>query len=577
MRKIVFFLLIFFIVSGVAGGKEDSLKISLREYTIGVLLSSRGDCEKAIPHFEKALSYHKSIYIYFELADCYNSLSDMEKTIEYLELAGKEYPNDPEAYLKLGDYYSDLVQVLQSPEVVKKSVENYRKAFELSHDYSIVYKIIEGYFLLQDYQNVLKYFNMLPESYKNDYYTLFYVAVAYQNNKDNFNLFITLKKLVRLTIPNPEILSRLASMSSENHYYLFAYRFLLELKAIVKDFKQNNLLCVSALMAGKYRDVIEMYERKFKASPTPVILYCVGTSYGYLNDYRRASEFYERVLKENTDSMNKSVLKDVYLDYIRIIIAEKNFKKAYKETLNYEKLYGLTPSTVVKERFEALILSGNLKEAKKVLYMLKIISDNSKFVNKIERVFQRKPALLGYDYLASLYYSLGDYKNSLHYFKKCLKIADKKETYLGQVALLYQVLKKPEKAEVYYRKLYKLNPTDPTMLNNYAYFLLENGKDLDKALKMAQRAVEEKPDSPSFRDTLGYAYLLNGDFKKAEENIVFAYKKSPMNPDICFHLGELYYRKKDYAKAKEYFMDAIDFGFSDVEVVKKRIDSIPSD
>ena len=556
---------------------NNSFKKSLKEYTIGVLLSGRGECDKAIPHFEKALSYNKDIYIYFELADCYKSLSEMEKTIEYLELATKEFPDNPEGYLKLGDYYSELISVLKSEEIVKKALENYRKAFDLSHNYDIYYKIIENEFILQDYDSVIKDFESLPESYRSDYYTLFYVSVAYNIKQQRFKLFQTLKKLTKLNIPNPKILNELISISGDNNFYLFAYKFTLKFKQVYRDFNDWDKLLLYALLSKKFDKVIDMFNKYLKENPTPVAIYCFATANAYTGNYPVAVQYYKELLKNKKVNLSTELKQDIYLDYIRVLIATKHYKEAYNETLKYEKIYGLSPDTILKQRFESLLLLGDKKKAAKTLYILKMVAKNREEVKKIENTFKSNPDLIKYDYLAALYYTLGNLKESVKYYLKCIKLSRGKKEYLASLALCYHRMGKVKKALKLYKRLYSRYPEDPLVLNNYAYFLLEYKIDIKKALELAKKAVEIKSDVASYRDTLGFAYLLNGDINKAESHLLYAYRQSPMNPDICLHLGDFYYKKGDVDRAKEYWQDAIDFGIEHVKEVEKRLNLIASD
>ena len=576
MRKLGLFLSLLLFFNCFAADRNASLSNSLKEYTLGVLLSQKGDCEKAIPHFEKALEYNKNIHIYFELADCYKSLSELEKTIEYLELATKNFPDNPEGYLRLGDYYSELVQTLKSPEIVKKALENYRKAFELSGDYEILYNVIESEFLLQDYDAVIKDYESLPDAFKTDYYTLFYASVAYNSKKKSFELFQTLRRLIRIRIDNPRILNELIGISFSNHFYLFAFRFSLNLKLIYREYNDWDRLFLSGLLAGKYKEVVDIYNKNLKDSPTPVSVYCVATAYSYLHDYKKSKKFYEMILKGDDLTLSGDLNRDVYLDYIKVLLALGDYKGAYKETLNYEKVYGLSPDNILKLRFESLILAKNYKEAKKVIYIFKITSSNKKVIDGIEKMFKKNPECLGYDYLASLYYSLRDFKKSAPYFKKCLNCTNDWLAYGTNLALVYHNLGDVENAKKLYEKLYEKYPENPVVLNNYAYFLLEFNLDLKKAFELAKKAVDKKPETDSYRDTLGLAYLKMGNLEKAEENLMYAYKHMPANPDVCLHLGDFYFAKGDKDKAKEFWQDAIDFGIQDVEKVKDRLNRLNS-
>ena len=75
-----------------------------------------------------------------------------------------------------------------------------------------------------------------------------------------------------------------------------------------------------------------------------------------------------------------------------------------------------------------------------------------------------------------------------------------------------------DKANAYrsYDKALKINPDEPQVLNNYAYYLALDGRKLGKALKMISRAVELEPDNTSYLDTIGWILHLKGRDKEAK-------------------------------------------------------------
>ncbi len=75
--------------------------------------------------------------------------------------------------------------------------------------------------------------------------------------------------------------------------------------------------------------------------------------------------------------------------------------------------------------------------------------------------------------------------------------------------LYYQAKDMPKRLSGHMRTLFPSCPTMPLVLNNYAYFLAEEGGDIEKAYGMGKRAVEIDPENPTFLDT--YAWIL---FKK---------------------------------------------------------------
>lgn len=56
-------------------------------------------------------------------------------------------------------------------------------------------------------------------------------------------------------------------------------------------------------------------------------------------------------------------------------------------------------------------------------------------------------------------------------------------------------------------------------LNNYAYFLSEEGKELEKARKMSKRSLELDERNPTYLDTYAWILYKSGDYKEALEYI----------------------------------------------------------
>ena len=73
----------------------------------------------------------------------------------------------------------------------------------------------------------------------------------------------------------------------------------------------------------------------------------------------------------------------------------------------------------------------------------------------------------------------------------------------------YQQMKDKKKAYEAYEQALKADPDRTSVLNNYAYYLSEEGRQLRKALKMSRRTVELEPDNATYLDTYGWLlYLL---------------------------------------------------------------------
>jgi len=89
----------------------------------------------------------------------------------------------------------------------------------------------------------------------------------------------------------------------------------------------------------------------------------------------------------------------------------------------------------------------------------------------------------------------------------------------------------------------------PVFLSNLAWLLLENNKDVSRALTLAQTAYEQLPDNIAIGDTLGWAYFHKGIYSQAFWLFSDLVQKAPENPMIHYHLGMTLYRQGHVDKA----------------------------
>jgi Tfp pilus assembly protein PilF len=61
-----------------------------------------------------------------------------------------------------------------------------------------------------------------------------------------------------------------------------------------------------------------------------------------------------------------------------------------------------------------------------------------------------------------------------------------------------------------YEKALKINPNYAPVLNNYAYYLSVEGKQLKKAYNMSKKTIEQEPDNATYLDTFAWILHLMG-------------------------------------------------------------------
>jgi Flp pilus assembly protein TadD len=106
------------------------------------------------------------------------------------------------------------------------------------------------------------------------------------------------------------------------------------------------------------------------------------------------------------------------------------------------------------------------------------------------------------------------------------------------------------KAEVDMRKALELQPEQPSVLNYLGYSWIDQGVNLDDAMKMIKRAVDQRPDDGATVDSLGWAYFRIGNFDEAVKTLERAVDLMPQDPTLNDHLGDAYWRVGRTLEAK---------------------------
>lgn len=160
---------------------------------------------------------------------------------------------------------------------------------------------------------------------------------------------------------------------------------------------------------------------------------------------------------------------------------------------------------------------------------------------------------------------------ALIYLKRALRIDPKNTQALGMMGLIYDGKDLFNKSDSIYSIAVEIDSSDILILNNFAYSLAERGVNLDKALRMVQKAVDEDPENSSYLDTIGWVFYQMGDYKQAEEYIKKAMEYDENNSTLLDHLGDVFYRMGDLEKAKEIWESALELD-SNNSVIQLKIE-----
>jgi tetratricopeptide (TPR) repeat protein len=108
-------------------------------------------------------------------------------------------------------------------------------------------------------------------------------------------------------------------------------------------------------------------------------------------------------------------------------------------------------------------------------------------------------------------------------------------------------------AKLQYRRLLKIQPSNPNALNDLSYLTADSGENLDEALVLAQRGAQfatELSLKTSLSDTLGWIYLKKHMYDMALQRFQSLVSNNPGSMTFRYHLGTTLYQMGDKTKAK---------------------------
>jgi len=112
----------------------------------------------------------------------------------------------------------------------------------------------------------------------------------------------------------------------------------------------------------------------------------------------------------------------------------------------------------------------------------------------------------------------------------------------------------------------EMRPDQPLVLNYLGYSWIDRGENLERGLKMIEKAVELRPEDGYIVDSLGWAHYRMRDYAGAVEYLEKATELVPEDPTINDHLGDAYWQTGRLVEARYQWRRALQFGPQEDEV-----------
>jgi len=174
-----------------------------------------------------------------------------------------------------------------------------------------------------------------------------------------------------------------------------------------------------------------------------------------------------------------------------------------------------------------------------------------------------------YNQLARIYASVGQLEMALKQYVSASEQNPENATIRHFLGVLYEMTGDPRKASEQYEMALQHDANLAETKNNLAYMMAEEGRDLDRALKLSQEAKAALPNSASAADTLGWVLYKRGVHSAAigylREAVSVAGSNDAAIGEIRLHLSQAYEASGDRAKA----LDSLEAAISDIDGLRE--------
>lgn len=156
-----------------------------------------------------------------------------------------------------------------------------------------------------------------------------------------------------------------------------------------------------------------------------------------------------------------------------------------------------------------------------------------------DRAIEKKGASIQFLHMKAIINAqLGNYSLAEDLLVKILSVDSTNFNVMEDLANIYADLNKGKESIELYEKLLVQLPENPSILNNYAYILSRLDRDLDKAIKMVNKALKEEKTA-AFYDTKAWILYRQKKYKQALNWINKAIDHKDIGADVLFHKGKI--------------------------------------
>ena len=502
------------------------------------------------------------------------------------------HPNAASALYEVSQYYMFLRQVPQGQEALEKAVANAPDNYWYSQGLASLYQqqneLDKAVTLLE--QMVVRF----PA--KQD--PLFNLLDLYGRQEKYDEVISTLNRLEKRMGKNEQL-----SMEKFRIYLQMKddKKAFQEIESLVQeypmDMRYQVILGDVYLQNGKKQEANDVYQKVLAAEPdNPMAIFSMASYYKQTGQ----EELYQQQL--DTLLLNKKVTPDTKVGVMRQMIVENEqadkdstqiialFDRIMKQEQDDPQIPMLYAQYLLSKNMESesvpvleqvVDLDPTNKAARMMLIGAAVKKEDYKQIIKVcEPGIEATPDALEFYYYLAVAYNQAEKPDSvISICKRALEhtTADSKKEIVSDfysiLGDMYHTQKQMKEAYAAYDSALVYNPSNIGALNNYAYYLSVERRDLDKAEEMSYKTVRAEPNNATYLDTYAWILFEKGNYAEARIYIDNAMKSEGGDKSdvIVEHCGDIYYMTGDVDGALTYWKKALEMG-SESKTLKQKIE-----
>ena len=374
-----------------------------------------------------------------------------------------------------------------------------------------------------------------------------------------------------------------------------------EIESLVQEYPMDMRYLVILgdvyLQNGKKQEAYDAYQKVLAVEPdNPMALFSMASYY----EQTGQKELYQQQL--DTLLLNKKVTSDTKISVMRQVIAENEqssakdstqvialFDRMMKQDMDDPQIPMLYSQYLLSKNMEqeavpvleqVVDLDPTNKAARLMLVSAAVKKEDYKQIIKVcEPGIEATPdALELYYYLAIAYHQAEQGDSVLSVCNRALEhiTPDTRKEVISDfysiMGDIYHTKKQMTEAYAAYDSALVYNPSNIGALNNYAYYLSVERRDLDKAEEMSYKTVKAEPNNSTYLDTYAWILFEKGNYAEARIYIDNAMKNDGEKSDVIVeHCGDIYFMTGDVESALKYWKKALEMG-SESKTLKQKIE-----